>query len=683
MNRTSLFYSVLLLLVIILTMGSVTFAREETEELNLMPVPKQITRGDGLFRLSDSFTIAIQGKKGGARLGKAVTRTLRRLSDRTGIFFSQDFIRPGGNVQDADFIISCNRQGKLILHEDESYQLRITPEKIELSAETDIGILRGLATFNQLLNADEKGYYFPSVEIKDAPRFPWRGLLIDVGRHFMPVEVIKRNLSGMAAVKMNVLHLHLTEDQGFRVECKTFPKLHELGSDGFYYTQEQIKDIISYAADRGIRVMPEFDMPGHATSWFVGYPELSSAPGRKYTIARKWGIKDPTMDPTREETYVFLDKFFAEMTALFPDRYIHIGGDENNGRQWNANPDIQAYMKAHNIPDNHALQRYFNQRILKILQKYNKKMVGWDEIFQPELPKDIVIQSWRGQTALIKAAQKGYQTILSNGYYIDLIQPASYLYLNDPLPKGALLTEKQKKYILGGEATMWGEFVSPETIDSRIWPRTAVIAERLWSPGSIRDVDDMYRRLPVVSLRLEELGLLHEKNYGMMLRRLANSHDITALKTLVDVLEPVKGYKRGSLREYTSYSPLTRVVDAARPDAVVARHFRELVNSYLSGNKGTKDEIVSWLNLWKNNHGKLLIVINRSPILKEVEPLSRDLSDLAGVGLQALKFRNEHKKPSEEWIQENLIKIEKAKEPRGETELMIVSAVEKLVESSK
>ena len=652
-------------------------------QLTLMPVPAKLTLKDGVFRLDESFTISVEGNPA-KRLYSYATRTLRRLSGRTGHFFPQAYITPETKEPSAKLIIKCNRPGKVVLHEDESYQLTVSPQTIVLTAETDIGALRGLETFLQLLSADAEGYFFPAIEITDEPRFPWRGLLIDACRHFMPVEVIKRNLDGMAAVKMNVLHWHLSEDQGFRVECKTYPKLHQLGSDGFYYTQEQIKDVIAYANERGIRVVPEFDMPGHATSWLVAYPELASAPG-PYTIERKWGIFDPTMDPTREETYQFLDAFFKEMAQLFPDEYMHIGGDENNGKQWNANPDIQAFMKARHILDNHGLQSYFNKRVLKILTKYGKKMVGWDEIFQPDLPTNIVIQSWRGREALVESARKGYQGILSNGYYIDLIQPTDFHYLNDPIPGDSPLTESEKKFILGGEATMWAEYISPETIDSRIWPRTAAIAERLWSPGHVKDVDDMYRRLEIISFRLEELGLTHEKNYGMMLRRLTNNTDISPLKTLIDVIEPVKIYKRGSQREYSSYSPLTRVVDAARPDARVARNFRNLADRYLEDN--LKDSaklnfLKKWLILWKDNHAKLLETIKVSPVLKEIETLSEDLSECATIGLGALDYLGSEQHADEKWIKSKLEILDRAKAPRGQTELMIVSTIEKLVTRS-
>src|SRR5438045_4247746 len=227
-----------------------------------------------------------------------------------------------------------------------------------------------------------------------------------------------------------------------------------MGSDVFMFSHEQVREIIAYARDRGIRVMPEFDIPGHSTSWLVGYPEIGSAPG-PYTTERGAGIFEPALDPTREQTYKFLDGFLGEMAGLFPDEYMHIGGDENEGKQWDRNPQIQAFMKEKGIKDNHALQAYFNQRILKILQKHHKKMIGWDEILHPDLPQDIVIQSWRGPKSLAEAARQGYDGILSAGYYIDLMYPAWQHYKNDPVAADTTLSEKELTHILGGEATMW------------------------------------------------------------------------------------------------------------------------------------------------------------------------------------------------------------------------------------
>ncbi|MBN1155201.1 family 20 glycosylhydrolase, partial [candidate division KSB1 bacterium] len=313
---------------------------------------------------------------------------------------------------------------------------------------------------------------------------------------------------------------------------------------------------------------------------------------------------------------------------------------------------------------------------------YNKKMVGWEEILHPDMPKNIVIQSWRGIKSLVDAAEQGYQAILSSGYYIDLIQPTDYHYLNDPLPADIQLTEDQKMLILGGEAPMWAEVVSHETVDSRIWPRTAAIAERFWSPGSVKDVDDMYRRLEVVSFRLEELGLLHIKNTDMMLRRLTNNHNIKPLKTFIGTIEPVKLYKRNQLRPHTQQSPLTRVVDAAKPDADDARKFRKLVDVYLeSSDSTTLLTIEEWLTKWQGNHARLVEIIKISPILREIESMSEDLAKISGLGLFAVVKIRGHEVPAG-WSIDSEKQLDQAREPRGQAELMVVDAIEKLIKFS-
>jgi hexosaminidase len=307
--------------------------------------------------------------------------------------------------------------------------------------------------------------------------------------------------------------------------------------------------------------------------------------------------------------------------------------------------------------------------------------VGWDEILQPGFPGTIVIQSWRGKEALRDAAKKGYNGILSNGYYIDLAQPTDFHYLNDPIPADSDLTAKEKNRIWGGEATMWAELISPGTIDSRIWPRTAAIAERFWSPAHVKDVKDMYRRLDIISLQLEELGLTHLKNREMMLRRLVNGRDTQALRVLVDVIEPLKIYRRHSQATYTFFSPLTRVVDAALPDANQARIFRQRVEDFVNGNvnKEAADVLIRNLKLWKDNHQKLKPVIAGAPVLKEIETLSEDLSRIAGIGLEAVGFILAGKKVGRQWLAESKKVLKAAREPRGHAELMVVTAVERLV----
>lgn len=648
---------------------------------NIMPYPAEVNYNPGKYRINKSLRINITGNPG-SRMFINADRFIRRLDGRTGLFTKHERILKPNENPGANFNINCNRTGSLAINEDESYSITINAESFNINSETDLGASYALETLLQLLKTDDKGYYFPALKINDKPRFTWRGLVIDMGRHWLPVDVLLRNIDGMLAVKLNVLHLHITDDQGFRIESKVYPKLHEMGSDGEYYTHEQIKEIVSYASDRGIRVVPEFDLPGHSTSWFVGYPELASAPG-PYHIEREWGIMNPAMDPTKESTYKFLDKFFTEICTLFPDDYIHIGGDENNGRQWDANPEIQAFMKENYMESNNELQSYFNRRLLEILNKNGKQMAGWEEIMQPEMPKSIVIQSWRGVKPLIEAAQNGYKAILSNGYYIDLIQATDFHYLNDPLPENNALTPEQEKLVLGGEATMWGEQITIETIDSRIWPRTAAIAERFWSPRNIKDLDDMYRRMDILSIQLEELGLTHEKNYFMMLRRLVNGRNISALQTLVDVLEPVKGYARNAQSDINQLCPYTRVVDAARPDQPIARKFRKLVAEFVKDKDAEKYAIIKeYLKIWSENHNKLKAVIKANPVLTEIESISADLSFISDIGLHAAELFFNNQKADQAWVNESDVLLKSAKNPRGQTELMIVSAIDELVQAS-
>lgn len=651
-------------------------------KLNLMPFPSSVELTNGKFVIDTLFAATI-GLSSGKRIAKAGNKLLRRISDRTGTFLSNPYIVDKG----ASVTISAKRIGELRINEDESYNLTITTEKISIEAETDLGAMHAMETLLQLVTIDENGYYFPTLKIKDAPRYTWRGVMYDISRHFMPIEVLKRNLDGMASVKMNVFHWHITDDQGVRFESKKYPKLNGASNDGLYYTHEQIKEVINYAADLGIRVVPEIDIPGHATAWFAAFPEYASAPG-PYKIERRWGIFDPTFDPTKEETYVFFKDIFEELFELFPDEYFHIGGDENNGKQWDANKNIQEWMKANDIADNRTLQSYFNNRLLKILTDNNKKMVGWDEILHEDMPTNIVIQSWRGKESLGDAAKKGYQGLLSNGYYIDLMQPTEYHYLNDPIDEDSDLTNEEKSKILGGEATMWAELITPETIDSRVWPRTATIAERFWSPQYIKDVDDMFRRLEYISYLLEEHGLQHITFQPKMLRRLTNNQCTKALKILIDALEPLEEYKRYQSAKqegfrFKQHSPYTRVMDACIVDTKPVMLFNKNVADYIENkNLETSRKIREQLTKWAENHEKLKPIIATSPILKEVTPLSENLSLIAKVGLEAISLIEKNEKPSAEWMDNAKVVIENSKKWTAQMEIVVIDSIGKLVETT-
>ncbi|MBG7630112.1 MAG: family 20 glycosylhydrolase, partial [Bacteroidetes bacterium] len=384
----------------------------QTQELNLMPWPQEISSGESQFIIKPDFTISVN-QTGSSRIEVATTKFLRRLGGRTGVFIKNGFVFNSSEIENPSLEIVFKKIGELGINQDESYELKVLEDKILLNATTDIGIVYGLETLLQLINNNDTSFYFTEATIKDFPRFTWRGLMIDVARHFQPVEVIKRNLDAMSSVKMNVLHWHLTDDQGFRIESKTHPKLHELGSDGLYYTQEQIKEIVKYASDRGIRVVPEVDVPGHATAILTAYPEIASK-DMVYSIERNSGIFHPTLDPTNEKTYKILGDLFGEMAALFPDKYVHIGGDENEGKHWDESEHIQKFIKKHDLETNHDLQTFFNIRLEEILAKHGKLVMGWEEIMTDKMPTTALIHSWKGAnegvaggSSLVKAAKKG------------------------------------------------------------------------------------------------------------------------------------------------------------------------------------------------------------------------------------------------------------------------------------
>ncbi|MCU1269376.1 MAG: Beta-N-acetylhexosaminidase [Acidobacteriaceae bacterium] len=679
---------VLYIVVIIVALAvSLTTDAEETSSLHLMPWPASVktTASSQPLLIQTSFTVGLHNASD-PTVRRAVEIFLTDLRRHTGSLpLDFNISNDSGNAQ---LKVKSEHPSKPVqeLGEDESYTLEVTSTGGELSAPTTLGVMRGLQTFLQLVEITPQGFAVPSVFIEDKPRFPWRGLMIDSGRHFMPVEVIKRNLDGMAALKMNVFHWHLSENQGFRVESKRFPKLQEMGSDGLFYTQEQVRDVIAYAHERGIRVIPEFDMPGHSTAWFVGYPDLASAPG-PYTIERKWGVFDPAMDPTRESTYKFLDEFIGEMAKLFPDQFFHIGGDEVNGKQWEANPKIQQFMRVHSLKNNADLQAYFNTRVQKIVAKHGKTMEGWDEILRPDLPKTIVIQSWRGQKSLADAARQGYRGLLSSGYYLDLMGTAASHYAVDPFADGAAnLSDEEKQKILGGEACMWAEYVSPENIDSRIWPRAAAIAERLWSPQDVTDVNSMYARMDHTSQWLDAYGLTHNTNYVPMLERMTDGSDTSGLRTLADVVEPVKGYAREQLAssEPTSLTPLNRVIDAARPESATARQFGELVDKFLAGRikPGMELQIRSTLTSWRDNELQLSASAQSSSLVQEVMPLSHDLSALGTAGLQAVDYLDRGQKAPDGWKAEQLAVAQRAIQPRAQLLLMVAGPVQKLIQAS-
>ncbi|MBF9142192.1 beta-N-acetylhexosaminidase [Hymenobacter properus] len=651
---------------------------------NLLPLPAEMRWGQGRLSLSKPLKLQLDTSPD-PTVRPAARRLLTRLQG------------PAEPATGPVLQIRYGRVGKPEKFDEERYSLRVTPMGVSIDAPTSLGVLRALATLEQLPIVDKKQRYLPEVDIQDQPRFAWRGLLIDAARHFMPVAVIKRNIDGMAAVKLNVLHWHLTDDQGFRIESKVFPRLQTVGStDGLFYSQAEVREVLAYAAARGIRVVPEFDMPSHTTSWIVAYPRLKSNDST-YAPYTLWRTTNVAIDPTRETTYTFLDSLLTEMTALFPDPYFHAGGDENDGRNWRRTPRIVAYMKANKMVkadgktvDKHQLQTYFNRRVLALLQKRGKRMIGWDEILGPDLPKETVIQSWRGKKGLNDAARLGHPVLLSSGYYLDLNNTAASSYTTDPLPPDSPLTPAERQLVLGGEAAMWAEFADSVALDSRIWPRAAAVAERLWSPqAATQSVADFYRRLPAVSAELETLGLRHRIVPELLLKQMAGSANVAPLRTLAEVLEPVKEYKRHFQGfSYTTSTPLNRLVDAAPAESEVARRFGVLVDSVLAGGATAAGrtaasqrqvaELRNQLRFWQANDVLLQPQFLLNPALREYAPLSTSLAAVSQLLLERLTQLQAGQAPSATWLAAAKTTLDAAQVPAGQAELAIVKAARRL-----
>jgi hexosaminidase len=658
-------------------------------QIPLMPWPARITTTSGAVDINADFILTISGA-GAAdpRVKAAAQRTLARLARQTGLPVRTE--RPfQGRVILQIIVERRDHKDPQKLGDDESYSLKAGSSGVQLSADGPLGVLRGLETFLQMVQQNRvtrpgeavmPGFSVPYADIHDQPRFPWRGLSLDVSRHFIPVAGIKRTIDGLAAVKLNVLHWHLSDDQGFRVESKKYPRLQQYGSDGLFYTQAEVRDVVAYARERGVRVVPEFDIPGHSTSWLSAYPSLASGPG-PYAIVHEFGDPSGVIDPTKDATYKFLDGLVGEMAKLFPDEYFHIGGDEVSAKAWNSEPHIRDYMKAHKIANAAQLQAMFNKRLEKIVRHHGKRMAGWDEIRQPDLPHTILIQSWRGEKSLAAAARDGFPGILSAGYYLDLMQPASQHYAVDPLHgEAADLSPEQKRLILGGEAAMWEELATAENLDSRLWPRLAAIAERLWSPESITDVDSMYTRLESVNRWLEWLGLAQRTNLELMLRRLAApTVDIDPLRLFASTLEPVKGYERHR-NHYGASSSFNRLVDAIPPESDAAREFRNDVDRYLAApTPAAAASLHKQLAAWATNATAVRPLLETNSLLTENLPVSDALITLCHTGDEALTYGAGS--PPADWKARTAAALKDANAHHAALLIAIGPAIQKLVDA--
>lgn len=715
---------------------------KDRSQINLLPLPANLKLENGSYQIA-STDITFSLSQHFPRVERAVKRVFPNAID----------------ISDSTMAnLHIHVENKLAaypqLDSDESYSLQITEQGIRINAASQFGAIYALQTLQQLHLEDHE---FPHLKIQDKPRYPWRGILLDVSRHWIPKEVVLRNLEAMAAVKMNVLHWHLTDYQGFRVESKAYPLLHEQGSNGNFYTQQDIKEVIEFAADRGIRVVPEFDIPGHATSWFIGYPELSVGKG-PYELPTNMGIHTPIMDPTDEAVFEFLSVFLGEMADLFPEKYVHIGGDEIADQEWKESVRIQEFMRNKNLSTSLELQTYFNKRVDSILQENGKATAGWEEILHPDLGAQIAVQSWKGHKSLFETVQSGRMGLLSSGWYLDHKLSAGTYYQVDPdiLPgavdieidssnwetwdlnmnfrgadlkgsytlfgepenlrgvfdlmgnyvsfshaewidgeltfeiqasfgtlhlesipigdsvNGSLgigligidftgtktggpeiagsslpllekirpLSEEEFDLILGGEACMWSEVVNEQTMESRIWPSAAAIAEKLWSPAVLTDnVEDMYRRLAVLSEDLESLGLRHRSVYLPMLQELTGKHDVSTLRILTDLMEEDKYYNRMAMYDsLTNNTPLNRI-----PDIVSAESFevRELLHQAKRFVEEPSDEslhstLMAEFMEWKEQENLLKASFNDAPFYEDISLHSQNLALLGRIGQEIL-----------------------------------------------
>jgi len=437
----------------------------------------------------------------------------------------------------------------------EGYEIEVNEQAVVLRAADSAGFLYAVQSIRQLLPPEIETqslvkdilWQIPSIKINDSPRFPWRGLHLDVGRYYFPVNFIKRFIDLMALFKMNTFHWHLTEDQGWRIEIKKYPKLIEVGSrrsatpfpadrgmlDGHsyigYYTQEQIQEVVAYAAQRCITVVPEIEMPGHACAALASYPELGCT-GGPYQVRTFWGVEDDVFCAGNEQVFTFLEDVLGEVLELFPGPFIHIGGDECPKVRWAACPKCQARIQQEGLKDEHELQSYFIRRIERFLNSKSRRLIGWDEILEGGLAPGATVMSWRGIEGGIEAAREGHDVVMSptDNCYLDYYQSDDYekeppaiggvltletVYEYEPVPQA--LTPNQAIHVLGAQGNVWSEYIpTPALVEYMAYPRACALAEVTWSPAEARDWIDFNQRLKEQLKRLDQLGVNYRKlNY--------------------------------------------------------------------------------------------------------------------------------------------------------------------------
>ena len=623
---------------------------------NLMPLPREATFTNSALPLSGPLQAVPTGCEG-TLVPDAITRFQHDLHTLVGIDLSGKPLA---------LAIRCLGHNKIsdIPDQHEGYRLTTSPTGIDIEADSEIAVLRALATLRQLVDTHTGTPSIIGAHIEDAPRFLWRGIMVDTARHFMTVDTLKRQIVAMELTKLNVLHLHLS-DQTFRVQSLRFPKLTAANPDGQFYTQAQIRDLVTFATDHGVRIVPEIDMPAHTAAIVSAYPEFG---------AEQIDPKDPrgtdkiALDPVSEKTYQFLDVLLKEMTGLFPDPFIHTGGDELTPFTWQNSKTIAAFKAKNHLVSNSDLQGYFVDRLHKLLGKYHKTMVGWDEIGLNALPKDTVVEAWRTSNPVYTDTAKGNRVVVAAGYYLDLQRPAQNYYGVDPTNPNAFstmsqqmfdlsqknpassalinpylvakpmppLTPEQEKLVLGGDAPLWSEGITDEMLDTGFWPRAAAIAERFWSPKDTRDPDDMLRRLIPTQIELQTLGLHDQENRNRMIARMTTQTQ--PVETLMGAVAPLRNYAhlRTRLMNPNAKMDFVSLADAASTDSLESLHFEANVKTYLKGDTARLPLLKTQLEEWRDNDAAYAEVAKENPFLRAALPTSANLAQLAAVGLTAL-----------------------------------------------
>lgn len=511
------------------------FQKVYNQGINIIPRPQEVELAEGRFALDGKTKICIGDEK--ARDVAAFYADKMRAS--TGFPFD---------------IVSEEAAGGIVLSLDsaavshpEGYVLDVRPQGVKVTAATPQGLFYGMASFVQLLPAEIEsrdpipaagGWTAPALTVEDAPRFGYRGLMIDVARHFTSVEGMKKHIDMLATLKINRLHLHLSDYQGWRVEIKKYPRLTEIGSRrideygreyGGYYTQEDIRELVRYASERFVTLIPELDVPGHTLAAVASYPEISCT-GDTYPVMSRWGRFPVVFCPGKEVMFEMMDGIFAELSTLFPGEYFHIGGDECPKEVWATCPHCQKRIKEEGLAADkehsavEKLQSYAIARCEKILHKYGRKMIGWDEILEGGIAPDATVMSWRGESGGIASAQMGHQVIMtptSGGMYFDYYQgdpqaepfawggyvPISKVYAYNPVPD-TLVAMGKDKYVIGVQANAWSECMYTEDlVEYRVYPRVLALAEVGWTQRGQKDFDDFSRRLNNAAVRMDMHGI--------------------------------------------------------------------------------------------------------------------------------------------------------------------------------